>query len=200
MAISRNGVISHVGLVLGHGHTHWNDSMHIETFHAMVWDAANNQPQDVYYRDDYSNQAGSFEVDATPEVLAAYAVYVAKVQAEYQAYMAKVERKRIDTGKFVTVVSGRKIAKGTRGLVFWVGNNGYGPSAGIITATGEKHFTACSNLEETSISPEEQEAIQTKQAESKAKWIASTPHHPHPKNAGYKARQYKNYAALRNRI
>lgn len=201
MAIHRNGVVSHVGQVLGHGHTAWNDSMHIESFHAQVWDATTGQPKDVFYRDDFGN-TGHFEVDATDDVLQAYAAYAAKVDAERTAYLAKLDFDRLERGKVVSVNRGRKVAKGTIGQIFWIGNNGYGESVGIIALDGMKHFTASSNVDVVSASPEQAATLSTLQAESKAKWQAENPIQHKPAttyHGGHKARQYRNYSGWRTR-
>jgi len=194
MAIHRNGVTSHEGLVLGHGHTSWNDSMHIESFHAMVWDASKGAPVDVYYKDDYSNTDGSFEVDATPDVRAAYDAYTDKITAAHVAYVAELEFNRVHKGKFVVVARGRKVPKGTRGQVFWIGNNGYGTSVGIITATGEKHFTALANVDVVLATPEETEQVSAMQTASLAKWKTANPYQPHYASSG-RGRRVRNLAA-----
>jgi hypothetical protein len=49
----------------------------------------------------------------------------------------------------VEVVKGRKVAKGTVGEVFWVGDNGFGVSVGLSLTNGEKVFTAIKNIEST---------------------------------------------------
>lgn len=199
MAIHRNGVVSHVGVVLGKGHTHWNDSMHIESFHATVWNATTGQPQDVFYRDDFGSN-GYFEVDATADVLQAYAAYTAKVDAERTAYLAKLEFDRLERGKVVSVNRGRKVAKGTIGQVFWIGNNGYGESIGIVTLTGVKHFTASGNVDVIAVTAEIAGLFEEQASASKAQWLASKPvHKPVTSNPGYKARQYRDYSGWRNR-
>lgn len=49
-------------------------------------------------------------------------------------------------GQTVTVVKGRKVPKGTTGIVFWVGENQWGPQVGF-KADGETYFTALGNVE-----------------------------------------------------
>lgn len=52
-------------------------------------------------------------------------------------------------GRVVKVVKGRKVPVGTEGTVFWLGEDkfGNGYRVGFETPTGEKHFTALSNVE-----------------------------------------------------
>jgi len=47
----------------------------------------------------------------------------------------------------VIVSRGRKVAKGTTGQVFWIGDKGYGPTLGLRTADGATHFTAVKNCD-----------------------------------------------------
>lgn len=175
MAIHRNGVTSHVGLVLGHGHTRWNDSMHIQSFHASVWNEITQAPQDVFYKDDYSNVDGHFEVDATPEAMAAFEAYTAKVDTERVAYQQAQEFARLEKGKIVQVVRGRKVAKSTIGIIFWIGNNGYGESVGILSLDGAKHFTAATNVECIAATSEQVATLDTLSTASKEKWLAENP-------------------------
>ncbi len=53
-------------------------------------------------------------------------------------------------GRIVKVVKGRKVAKGTEGEVFWVGEDRFHHGAqrvGFKTDAGDKHFTAAGNVE-----------------------------------------------------
>jgi hypothetical protein len=174
MAIHRNGVVSHVGVTLGYSHETWNDSMHIASKFALVWDEDTLAPKSVFVCDDYGN-SGHFEADATASVQAAYQAYCDNVREMQRLADEEREFNRVEKGKFVEVHKGRKVAKGTRGQVFWSGVNQWGESCGIITATGEKHFTALTNVRVVIASPEELETVATRQAESKAKWLASNP-------------------------
>jgi hypothetical protein len=60
-----------------------------------------------------------------------------------------IEEGEIIVGATVEVVKGRKVAKGTVGEVFWVGDNGFGVSVGLSLTNGEKVFTAIKNIEST---------------------------------------------------
>lgn len=63
---------------------------------------------------------------------------------------AKIERGEITKGQTVTVVKGRKVAKGTTGVVFWIGEDSYGKGRiGFKGDDGETYWTAISNVEVT---------------------------------------------------
>jgi hypothetical protein len=70
----------------------------------------------------------------------------AHAEAEALRVANAQEQGQIIPGVTVEVVKGRKVAHGTRGVVFWHGNNGYGMSVGMRTADGEKVFTAATNV------------------------------------------------------
>lgn len=99
---------------------------------------------------------GTATVDATPAVLEAVAAFraAAAVVAEAAAKAALVNRKvaeakRVAKGKTVTVVKGRKVAKGTTGEIFWLGETKFGTRVGIKDAAGTVHWTAITNVEVT---------------------------------------------------
>jgi hypothetical protein len=55
---------------------------------------------------------------------------------------------QIVKGATVTVVRGRKVPKGTTGVVFWVGTDSYDkPKIGIRDDAGVTHWTATANVE-----------------------------------------------------
>jgi hypothetical protein len=63
---------------------------------------------------------------------------------------ARIESGEIIKGQTVTVVKGRKVPKGTTGIVAWMGEDNYGTArVGFKTADGEMVFTAQSNVEVT---------------------------------------------------
>jgi hypothetical protein len=71
--------------------------------------------------------------------------------ALYQARLARaLEAGDIIVGQHVTVIKGRKLAKGTTGTISWVGMNDYGPRVGIKTsADAEPIYTALTNVQAT---------------------------------------------------
>ena len=103
------------------------------------------------------------EVDATPEVLAAYSAWVnvqadlaAKAAAESKAAADKAREeearkevlRHIVKGVRVMVTRGRKTPLGTEGIVGWIGQDSYGTArVGVRDAAGVMHFTAMSNVD-----------------------------------------------------
>jgi len=154
---------THRGAVLALGEHNWyGDS----DFYAIVWETpapgrGGPYPAKVTYGTTrgwtYPNHA---VVDATPEVQAAYAAYTAERQAEARA-RARLERlAEVRTGKLVRVVRGRKVAKGTLGIVHWVGDGTYGERVGLTDAAGQAHWTASSNVEVVGQGAYEEEAAE----------------------------------------
>lgn len=125
-----------------------------ETY-ATVWDGEKITTVGTALSDDMGYRVyADASVDATPDVRAAARAYTIKreadrMKAEWEratdrlvAYAAKIER-----GKEVIVARGRKVPKGTTGIVFWLGEGKYGLRAGIKDAAGTVHWTAASNLD-----------------------------------------------------
>lgn len=114
---------SWVGCVLSIGENHgYNDS----DFYAMVWDAAQGRAIRIEYATTRGwTYANSATVDATPEVLAAFAAWEEsnriKAIADYEAEKAKMPQ----LGRQVRVIGGRKLAKGTIGEVVWFGKDAF---------------------------------------------------------------------------
>jgi hypothetical protein len=78
----------------------------------------------------------------------------------------------IEKGMAVEVVRGRKVPKGTKGVVRWVGSNMYGTSVGLVVEGNEKLvFTAITNVEPDE-SPEGK-AAEAVAAEESAVWVAA---------------------------
>ncbi len=104
----------------------------------------------VSYHDDYpptSEVRGTAEVDATPETLAAIEGFRAG-EAQGIRYREILDGPHeVLRGMVVVVARGRKVARGTRGLVTWVGDGQYGRRVGIEDASGQVHWTAVSNVE-----------------------------------------------------
>ena len=189
-----DGTETHIGQVLSYT-TSYNSSMDITSSYAIVWNADKNNTEQVYVWNDFDSRTNdSYTIDATPEVVTAYE---AKKQADSRAYYAEQEAREIATvrkDKTVTVVRGRKVPIGTRGQVFWIGNNGYGESVGIITADGSKHFTAIGNVEVTPLPEGEVTAIQAASDASKAAWRASNPRPAFVPNKSYASYGRRRYA------
>lgn len=58
---------------------------------------------------------------------------------------------KLEHGKLVRVVRGRKLPRGTEGEIFWMGSTAYGPSIGLRLIDGSKVFTSPNNVEVLSI-------------------------------------------------
>jgi hypothetical protein len=89
---------------------------------------------------------GSF-VDATPEVLAKWQAHQAAAEEAYRKELAIREAARPAKGKTLKVVRGRKVAVGTVGTCFWIGESRWGVRVGIKDATETVHWTAVTNVE-----------------------------------------------------
>ena len=150
--------ISYEGKVLAVGeHNHYDDS----DFYAVVWDEETGQPKEVGYGTTrfwtYYNHA---TVDATDEVRAKYDAWQAARRAEIEKANAERDAKIPYVNRHVRVVKGRKVPIGTEGTVFWYGQDQYarntfrvfddgreGKRIGIRTDSGDKYFTAATNVE-----------------------------------------------------
>jgi hypothetical protein len=120
--------------------------------------------------------------------------YVVSCREQQRKNENLAELSRIEKNKTVTVVRGRKVPIGTRGQVFWIGNNGYGESVGIIAADGSKHFTAIGNVEVTPLPEGELTAIQAASDASKAAWKANNPRPAFVPNKSYASHGRRRYA------
>lgn len=91
------------------------------------------------------------EVDAFPEVRAAYESNVQAQRAEAArkaAHRAELEAiMRPEKGKRLEVIRGRKVPRGTVGECIWVGQSNYGTRVGIKDANGNVHWTAITNVQ-----------------------------------------------------
>lgn len=91
-------------------------------WHVVVWDDEKNQIEDFMYATtrgwSYPNGAS---VDATEEVKAKAAAWAYNKlrKSTWQKYLSELARP--EKGDLVTVVKGRKVAKGTTGTLFWIG-------------------------------------------------------------------------------
>lgn len=116
---------------------------------ARVWDPETKSPKVVTYayEDMPGTSWGKCEVDATPEVLEAYAAYTKAREEERRLEQATRSAKMVRRGVPVVVVRGRKVAKGTAGEVFWVGESNWGTRVGFKTATQEVVWVSAANVE-----------------------------------------------------
>lgn len=133
----------------------------------VVWDSETAAPKKVQLGNSEFGYEGEATLDATPEVVALYEAWKARqaAQAEearlHAEEIAKENRAKEDEaearawlierptkGDKVVVVRGRKVAKGTVGIIRWEGGNDYGPRIGMAVEGKEKLvYTSPSNVE-----------------------------------------------------
>lgn len=67
----------------------------------------------------------------------------------------------VPTGKgvYVEVYKGRKVPKGTKGIVFWYKDDFYGPKLGLKDSLGNVHWTAATNCRTLPIPEEVQQSV-----------------------------------------
>lgn len=80
----------------------------------------------------------SAEVDANDLIMEIYEAYergfafARKLEAyDTREYRAAEARRTVLHGSVVRVTKGRKVAKGTEGIVFWIGSSGWGEKVGL---------------------------------------------------------------------
>jgi hypothetical protein len=139
---------THVGKVLSTGE---RNGYHDSDFTAKVWTEAG--PVEMVYA---STRGWSYPNSATPdadaETKAAYGAWVDARNAEAAIRraaeaerLAEVKALEPVKGATVEVFKGRKVAKGTVGVVIWAGEGNYGPRIGIKDADEVVHWTAATN-------------------------------------------------------
>jgi hypothetical protein len=132
---------------------------HDSDFYATVWDEEQGCVREIedgttrcYAPSKYSR------ADATPEVIAKARNWYASNAGIRAAARIRLERafNAIRVGDEVEVVAGRKIVKGTKGEVVWVGRDSFNPRAyrvGMRLIDGSRVFTAMGNLEKLNVLP-----------------------------------------------
>lgn len=129
-----------------------------DCYFAVVWNPETREVNRVGIgSSEFGSEIESITVDAPADILdLAEALEGVKAlrrlksddESSIDRYIASADR--IAKGKDVTVVRGRKVPKGSTGRVFWFDPNGrFGPRAGLELTSGERVFTAASNLEVT---------------------------------------------------
>lgn len=139
----------------GYHSTGWDDGYHETSRTALVWDSQTGTAKSIVtdVASDRSNRSmvSAWEVDATPETVAAYRKWAVmksapeladfrakEARAKYIATLrderAAIEGGSLRRGDLYEVVAGRKYPLGLRGKVFWVGSNKWGQSVGLTTS------------------------------------------------------------------
>lgn len=116
---------------------------------AVVWNGSSITETGLGYEDIGSLDACT--VDATPEVVAAAEAWrkdqAARRSAETRANELLREWMTVRKGDAVVVVKGRKVAKGTKGVVAWIGDNQFGTSVGLaVEGVSGLTFTSITNV------------------------------------------------------
>ena len=125
-----------------------SDVWEMHTF-AEVWDFETFSVKEVFISGESNRMDGIFRsviIDATPEVLEvvrfwkfgkdfrnAEISYDIAQQKDYQL------RKTPNKGKWVEVVKGKKVPRGTKGLVFWIGVDNWGNSKVGVAVSPERN-------------------------------------------------------------
>jgi len=146
----KNGTEKYVGTTLSKDHT----GMSFYDGYEHVWNAAVWTGERIEHVS-YGSTMGDCDtvvVDATPEVIAAAKAWESEQQATYRRLCADREARRIERGKLVRVVHGRKVPHGTEGRVFWHGSTRFGRSVGFKSCSCNRRcehavFTAEHNVE-----------------------------------------------------
>ena len=117
-------------------------------FVMIVWNAEKQEPEHYCFASTrgWSYPSYGSSADATPEVMEAYNAWSERIAQAARERKARADAARPDKGKMLRVARGRKVAVGTEGLCFWIGQSAYGMRVGLKTPTG-RVFTAVSNVE-----------------------------------------------------
>jgi len=127
--------VSYEGRVLNTGsreRKYMSDVYAIE-YYAVVWDDKTQAPMSIPVSSNFElvRENGTAVVDADEATLAAYRAWQAEKQAAEEKLLRELLRERTvkgliqqhnkaDIGKKVVVLRGRKVPKGTVGIVFWL--------------------------------------------------------------------------------
>lgn len=126
MSIKKNGIEEYIGCVISTSEHMWADGMLEET--AWVWDMESHEQKGVtvgYYGSDGCNLCGgvTVTVDLSEEVKRDILRTIKRTSA-LKAFERSVmaAKTAINKGTHAEVIRGRKVAKGTKLEVFWVGD------------------------------------------------------------------------------
>ena len=154
---------THVGLVMS---TSWTKEVRImsdvyaDATMVRVWNPEKNTAEVIQLGTNFEGESrwGTSTVDIDPAILAAWeaaeeaaanralAAQALRDAAERES-QAEIELKTPRRGAEAIVVKGRKVPIGTRGTIVWEGDGQWGPRVCLLTPSGEKHYTATSNIE-----------------------------------------------------
>lgn len=138
--------VTHEGLVLDTAYRsveRVTSDEYADVFYVLVWNEKKSEPERIRLGTNYHRSVlpADAVVDAPADIMEAWADYSAeqeRLRKEAEAKAAEARRiaalKEPRKGRKVTVVRGRKVAKGTTGFVFWDGPGRYGWRVGIATS------------------------------------------------------------------
>jgi hypothetical protein len=130
MAMQVGDEVSHAGFVLCHTSVYMGDD--VTYTGCYYWNPLTNAVES-HLVDEINRPV--VVADAPADIVAKAEDFVrSKVRAEIPKVLAAMNEDRAATltnGDKVEVVGGRKVKKGTVGHVFWLGDSGYGVSAGV---------------------------------------------------------------------
>ena len=119
-------IVEFEGAVLETGHQSWYDDWDELV---IVWNKEKNAPESrIVYSTRFGCGDVSCKIDATDEVKAKYAAH--KRELAFRKLKSEDNKRahRVRKGSEVVVVAGRKVKKGTKGVVFWEGERRFGYS------------------------------------------------------------------------
>ncbi len=109
----------YVGCVLS---TYERNSYNDSDWYAICWDERKQAVVEVEYDTTRAGGGGCAEIDATPEVLReVYRWYKRMGRQHFDTRTNPEQAQKIRKGDTVKVIRGRKVPKGTVGVVFWLG-------------------------------------------------------------------------------
>ncbi len=132
---------------------------HDSDFYATVWDEEQGCVREI---EDGTTRAYApskyHRADASDDVRAKARAWYASNPDIRKGAKVRLERAfaAIRVGDEVEIVAGRKIAKGTKGEVVWVGRDSFNPKAyriGLRLPDGSRVFTAMGNAEKLNFNP-----------------------------------------------
>lgn len=128
--------------------TRERNGYHDSDFYAIVWDEHLQQLREIVYASTRFGCPGcGAKIDATDEVKEKAREWLATWAGEKWDLENAAQSKRVEIGRDIEVVRGRKIPIGTRGRIFWKGATRWGERVGIEQIDGERVFTAIGNVE-----------------------------------------------------
>lgn len=113
--------VQYAGCVLD---TYEHNGYHDSDWYAVCWDEDKQKVVEVEYDTTRCGSGGKAEIDATDDILAKVYRHYFKIGKDLFDSRTNIEQaKSFDRGDTIVVVRGRKIPKGTKGKVFWIGNS-----------------------------------------------------------------------------